>query len=159
MSQKLLIPNLGTVLLVKKNWTFRVFFEQRNIGLWESILGYKGSYWSNVFYNNGGFKSEDFEGGAIPKEILYEKALSEKELESAYSSYKATRRKDEPYFLLTIPKNTQLKVERIYVRNGGEAFASVTFRVTKNCPDKKLASKRFWAKLSEANELVIDVVI
>jgi hypothetical protein len=53
---------------------------------------------------------------------------------------------------------TQLKIDRIYIRRGGESFSSVTFRTTKTCPDKRFASKRFWVKLREANEIVANII-
>src|SRR5688500_6976739 len=46
----------------------------------------------------------------------------------------------------TMPKGTNLIVDRIYIRKGGEDFESITFRAT-NLPGSK--SVRFWAKLED----------
>jgi len=54
---------------------------------------------------------------------------------------------------VTMPKDTELSVERIYVRNGLQNFDSITFRV-KDCPDPKFKKCRFWAKLAEVNKII-----
>lgn len=56
---------------------------------------------------------------------------------------------------ITLPTNTLLSVDRIYVRNGAKDFDSVTFRIKKGeCPDPKFQGIRFWAKLSDVNKIV-----
>jgi hypothetical protein len=54
---------------------------------------------------------------------------------------------------VTLPKNTELSVDRIYVRNGLQTFDSVTFKI-KDCPDPKFKKCRFWTKLSEVNSII-----
>lgn len=56
--------------------------------------------------------------------------------------------KDIP-FRVTLPKNSKLTIDRIYVRKGAADFDSVTFRVFGL--GKK--SIRFWAKLKDVNEM------
>jgi len=58
----------------------------------------------------------------------------------------------------TLPKDTILKVDRIYIRQGSEDYDSVTFRIS-DCPNKKLNKKRFWVKLDDANELEFESVV
>jgi len=53
-------------------------------------------------------------------------------------------------FTHTIPKDSKLTVERIYIRAGAKDFSSVTFRYT---PVKGKASIRFWANLDEVNNI------
>lgn len=56
---------------------------------------------------------------------------------------------------VTLPRKTELKVERIYIRGAAHKmrkFDSITFRIMK-CPDKKLKG-RFWVKLRDANKIV-----
>ncbi len=57
---------------------------------------------------------------------------------------------------ITIPTNTKLSVDRIYIRNGCGAFDSVTFRIAKkDCPnDVRFEKTRFWAKLNDVNQIV-----
>lgn len=45
----------------------------------------------------------------------------------------------------TIPKGTELRVERIYIRQGAAGFSSMTLRIVGK------ANSRFWAKLDECN--------
>jgi len=152
MAQKLFIPNLGTLMILAEDWTFKLFFESRNDTMIQAFGGKKGKWWWEDDLN-----PDDFVDGIVPP-IEYEKAMSEEQLDNSYKSFRATNAKDKPYIRVTLPKGTQLKIDRIYVRRGSESFSSVTFRTTKICPEKKFASKRFWAKLREANEIVADVI-
>lgn len=137
-------------MVLAEDWTFRLFFEHRNDKMIEAIAGKK--------------KKEGWSWGLSPndveKETLveYEEAMTDEELKNSYSSYAATRTRANPFIRVTLPAGTQLKFDRIYIRQGSEAFASVTFRTTKICPDKRFASKRFWVKLQEANQIVADIL-
>lgn len=155
MAQKLFIPNLGTLMILAEDWTFKLYFERRNDTMLQSFGAKKGRWWSR--WNINELTPDDFEDGKMPP-IEYDKAMSEEELGHAYKSFQATNSRDEPFIRVTLPKGTQLKVDRIYVRRGGESFSSVTFRTTKICPEKRFVSKRFWAKLRDANEIVADVL-
>lgn len=153
MSQKLFIPNLGTLLILAEDWTFKLYFEDRNKSMIEAFGGKKGVWW--------GFRSlhaENFVDEEIPACVEYEKAMTAQQLSDAYKSYKATNSEENPFIKVTLPQGTQLKLDRIYIRQGAESFSSVTFRTTKISPDKKFASKRFWVKLSDANKIVADFI-
>lgn len=61
----------------------------------------------------------------------------------------------------SLPKGTILQVDRIYIRQGGEKFSSLTF-IIKESPDPRLLSTkklfgkqgiRFWAKLVDVNNI------
>lgn len=58
---------------------------------------------------------------------------------------------------VTFPKGTQLKVKRIYVRQGKEEYDSVTFSIVKHTVIKKLKGK-FWCKLNDVNKLEFDLI-
>lgn len=154
MAQKLFIPNLGTIIILAEDWTFRLFFEHRNSSMLEVFGGRKGAYYYNYLDNLG----SNFVDGEIPPVVEYEKPMDEKELDQAYKSFRATNSKENPFIRVTLPKGTQLKIDRIYVRRGGESFSSITFRTTKISPDKRFASKRFWVKLNEANEIIAHII-
>lgn len=153
MAQKLFIPNLGTLLMLAEDWTFKLYFEHRNNSMLEAFGAKKGRYW----WRNDQIGPDDFVDGKIPA-IEYEKAMSDEELADAYKSYRATNSRDNPFIRVTLPKGTQLKIDRIYVKRGAESFSSITFRTTKISPDKRFTGKRFWVKLREANEIVADII-
>lgn len=54
----------------------------------------------------------------------------------------------------TLPKGTNLSVDRIYIRNGKSDYDSVTFRIA-SCPEARFHKKkiRFWAKLADVNAI------
>lgn len=56
----------------------------------------------------------------------------------------------------TLPAGTVLAVDRVYLRQGLDAFASISFRITKTtAPWVAKQRKRFWAKLDDVNQLQI----
>lgn len=78
-----------------------------------------------------------------------------------YRPWKIYEDKEHCYEVLfvervTIPKDTILVVDRIYVRNGQKDYSSVTFRI-KSCPDKKFNKTRFWAKLHDTRSIEFEV--
>jgi hypothetical protein len=54
--------------------------------------------------------------------------------------------------IVTIPKDTVLIIDRIYIRNGEKEYSSITFRI-KDSPNKKLNKARFWAKLIDTRSI------
>lgn len=155
MSQKLFIPHIGTILVLAEDWSFRVYFEKRNQKLLE-VFGVKARRYSSYGYTE--LTEADFVDGKIPDNLEYEPAMTKDELESAYKSYNQTRSYDKPYLNVTLLKGTQLKIERVFIRVGAEAFDSLTFRTTKVGPDKAFFNKRFWVKLRDANNIICDVI-
>ena len=67
-----------------------------------------------------------------------------------YSQFRRCR--IEVYIPAVLPKGTVLSVDRIYIRQNMPKFDSVSFRI-KECPDKRLEKKRFWAKLLDVNHM------
>lgn len=149
MAQKLYIPNINSLMILSEDWTFKLYWERRNSKFFEA-LGWKITNWWRD--DQPQQTRED-----APK-IQVEKAFTEQQLKDSYKSYSATNSRDQNYVLVTLPKGTQLKVDRIYIKRNAEAFSSLTFRTTKVCPDPKFKSKRFWAKLRDVNNLVVDVI-
>lgn len=145
---QVLIPSIGSIIILSKDWKFKLYFESRNISIFKSH-GWIGGYW--------GRPAEDYwKDGLFPNILGIEKGLSEEELKTSFKSYQYNNG-DKIYLELTIPKGSTLIVRRIYIRNGKQAFDSVTFTI-KNCPDKKLNNKRFWAKLSHVNEIFGEII-
>jgi len=119
-----LIPDIGTIVRLKEDWTFRLYMEGRN---------------SDLF---------DFFG-----------------IEYGYNGHKMP----EPP-KVTFKAGTILKVNRIYIRQGGarrKEYSSITFNVQKGKDSVAQANgkmhffikkgARFWAKLSDVNKMVVEV--
>lgn len=65
---------------------------------------------------------------------------------------------DINYQTCTLPKGTQLKIDRIYIRKGNEDYSSITFYI-EDCPDKTFRPKkkiRFWSKLDDVNNIIFE---
>lgn len=61
--------------------------------------------------------------------------------------------------IVRIPKDTILNVDRIYIRKGVSAYSSVTFTIPKVINKKHpLGGSRFWAKLSDVNNIEFELL-
>jgi hypothetical protein len=58
---------------------------------------------------------------------------------------------------VSLPENTTLKVDRIYIRKGAEEFSSLSFIIDSTL-EKGLKGSRFWAKLSDCNSIEFDFI-
>lgn len=57
-----------------------------------------------------------------------------------------------------LPIGTVLRVDRVYIRSGSSSeYNSLTFRI-EECPNKEYKAKRFWAKLTDVNNIIYEVV-
>jgi hypothetical protein len=62
-------------------------------------------------------------------------------------------------YIVTIPKDTILGVDRIYIRKGVSAYSSITFTIPKVLNKKNpFAGTRFWVKLSDVNKIEFDFI-
>ncbi len=60
---------------------------------------------------------------------------------------------------ITLPADTVLRVDRIYIRKGKKDYDSITFVVSdhpKLGNKGSIGTKRFWAKLVDVNEIVFE---
>ena len=122
---KLYIPEIGDSIQLSKDWTFNLYMEHRNYSLYTLITG-KSHEDINKEINNFYYTNGDNWANFYKSKII---------------SY-------------TFPKDTILKVDRIYIRKGAEDFSSLTFYVTIN---KK--AYRFWAKLEDVNNIEFNNVV
>jgi len=122
---KLYIPALGELLTLKDDWEFELFAEDRNRSLIEIVEGFKPGW-------------QDFWG-------TWDRATHSYIKPAWFHTYPK---------LFTIPKDSVLRVERIYIRKGSKEFDSLTFRVMES-PDARLKKCRFWAKLDDVNMMDI----
>lgn len=84
---------------------------------------------------------------------LHEERRNEKLIKMVDPNYQSpgwSRPANPQTWTVTLPADWELRVDRIYIRNGQSRFDSVTF----SCPynGKKV---RFWARLSDVNKMVI----
>jgi hypothetical protein len=134
--RRFFIPTIGTTIKIIKDTPVTIWVEYRNSKLLEKIVpGYTGRLcWHN------------HHSGDCPPEIKWV------ERKNGYSSWK------DYYTEWTIPKDTRLVVDRVYIRKGKDMkdFDSITFRIEKQKGSK--LTGRFWLKRSDVNNLVVEVV-
>jgi hypothetical protein len=62
-------------------------------------------------------------------------------------------RDNVPNYNVTLPKDTELKIDRIYIRKGASEFSSASFFIHSHPSDDNFKGARFWAKLNDVNEI------
>jgi hypothetical protein len=58
-----------------------------------------------------------------------------------------------PAHNVKLPKNTELKIDRVYIRKGAADYSSLSFFIQSHPSDDNFKGARFWAKLSDVNEI------
>lgn len=123
MAIPMLVPEIGTVLKLAKDWTFRLHYESRNNDL--------------------------------------RKQLGLKEY-----TYDWRRTKEPGPEEITIKTGAEMSVNRIYIRQGGKDYSSLTFYLSPKATVEHVATKttvvtkgkcRFWAKLGDVNKMVVQI--
>lgn len=193
---RLFIPALGTRLLLTSPWTFSLYEESRNASMFQ-VFGFNKSGWGgninllppvregtaeiSVWCNNIGAytqetvplfisKIDSIIPNATVKDLLSASTVVDKKIDD----YQRNPRDDSALFMqesghiiMTLPVNTILKLDRIYIRQGSEEYDSLTFQV-EDCPYPELRGKkakgfltgklRFWAKLDDVNTIDCNIL-
>lgn len=133
---KLYIPSLGNKLKLIEPWSFDLYAERRNDTLWEK-LGLPTNAKNH-------FLSPD---PITPEEIIRFNLVA---TQTGYRQSYKTR--------TTLPVNSILTVDRIYIKKGGEEFNSVTFNLNTLSAGLTKGKCRFWAKLHDVNTMEFEIV-
>ena len=159
-AQRLLIPDIGTKLVLAEDWTFRLHWERRNESLWKALGLIQQEQVPRTRWTPG--QRTPVPGGYTYRDGYYEEVPGEftkvwgkpegfdpKDPDNGYGKF---------FRVVTAPAGTVLGVQRVYIRNGGKVLASYS-SVTFGCKKVK-GSKfhgRFWAKLSDVNNMVCEI--
>lgn len=130
---KLYVPEIGDSLKLTSDWSFPLYAESRNLTL-GALKGYS-LYYSDKFNTMNWLNMDS---------------------------------KPQPSIEITIPAGTILKVDRIYIRKGISEYSSITF-ILNNFGSSEIKSRyservvkyktqRFWAKLSDCNQIEFEKV-
>jgi len=137
-SMTLYVPDIGDELTLAEDWTFVLHPERRNAKFWERAE--LPTYSSRYNYTSGGTAGGECKIIQGPNATVW--------LEDKNGNQFSPN--------VTLPKGTVLKCARVYIRarKDLQAYSSLTFTIVK-CPEKKLKG-RFWVKLADANNMVIE---
>lgn len=192
MKTKLYIPELGDKITLAEDFTFTLHAETRNSDLAAAFGHYihygRGFYFIDasvlppmrdldyeVKYpdqNDPQFKDwlgrldvnryNEASKKAVDDCVEYKKYFDDLAIHKQEADKIA-----KPSIEVTLPKGTELIVDRIYIRKGASDYSSVTFRTTslgeatvkggfswRKTKTKK--SLRFWVKLQECNQIVFE---
>ncbi len=150
----LYVPEIGDHLLLTRDWQFKLYPERRNKSISTELKLTEFKHWEpeNRKYFNGWYDDE-----------LYPQPIYNWQDGSEYQEWAKTVKKvliSDLY--INFPYGTILKIDRVYIRKGAKDFSSITFHAKNiECVDgefilskkKKPKSYRFWAKLSDCNNI------
>lgn len=160
---KLYIPKLRDILKLSTPWTFKLHQERINMALGEALgLEMKQFWYPTIRIPDPSGKTE------LVTIIDYDTPLINHRFPTKQVKrpvYVEVPNPTPEYYNVTLPADTHLIVDRIYIRKGSEDFDSVTFVIPKADKafgqiriDKKNTSVRFWAKLDDVNNIEFDLV-
>ena len=135
--RRFFIPTIGTTIKIIKDTPVTIWVEYRNLKFLEKIV---------PNYPHGRLCWARNEFNDLPPVM---KCITQ--VHENYTSYNY-------YTEYTLPKDTRLVVDRVYIRKGKamKEFDSITFRVEKQKGSN--LSGRFWLKRSDVNNLTVEVV-
>lgn len=144
MTTQLFIPAINDQLTLAQDWTFKLFREHRNEGLFAALglLGVK----REVTVTG---TSTQYQGGVLTP-VPYSYTSKQWPIPPGWWDAKQAD-------VVTLPSGTILTVRRIYVRQGLVDYNSVTFSIHK-CPANKKLKGRFWVKLYDVNNMLVEEV-
>lgn len=129
--QGFFIPDIGTIVRLQQDWTFRLHAESRNYDMFQ-LIGVE----YNSKYNDSSHWWRSRYGNLEPNDVI-------------------------------LKAGTKLKIDRVYIRKGAKEYSSITFNVVKGKDSVAQVAKgehvfktkgaRFWAKLSDVNQMVVEI--
>ncbi len=159
---KLYVPEIGDHFQLTADWSFSLYNEHRNKSLWELY----------DCDNNLEIQKQKAENDRVRAEI---NTLESKMYPRGRGGYYQHHANIDPIDLakraelydklhklfvstVTIPAGSVLAVDRIFIRKGMDDWSSLTFYL-KELPGVSFKKKpRFWAKLSDCNNIMFDLV-
>ena len=188
---KFYVPELGDTITLAEDFTFTLHAESRNQDL-AAAFGHYAEYNGGFFFidesvlppmrdpdydlkypdqNDPQFKDwlGRIDGNKLNK--AYKQAEADcleykKYFEDLEIHRQEAAKIGKPSIQVTLPKGTELIVDRIYIRKGASDYSSITFRTNSlgsfdvpNSSYRKTKTKkslRFWVKLQECNTIVFE---
>ncbi len=125
--RQMFIPTIGFQFYLGQDWTFTLHRESRNTDLFDAlgVITESQKVWNERFEPRMGWDRDKMK-------------ISDDEYIAAANEWREIRDKLDNTVQVTLPVETLLKVDRIYIRKGASDFDSITF----------------WATLKDVNNIV-----
>lgn len=150
---RLYVPEIGDKFELTTDWTFTLFNEGRNRSLWEL---YDCENNPDVLMQNAEYSKVNNERQQLITKynnmnIYRLSGWSQVDLDQ-YTRFNDITRK-LIWCTITLPKNSVLSVDRVYIRKGTSEWSSISFYL-KYHPSLQCGPRsRFWAKLQDCNNI------
>lgn len=141
------VPTIGDKIFLDKDWTFTLLEEGRNKGLADVLGGlHKEEVTNYAWFEKGTDRVVSY--SALPSHYNPDHYEQRETRRWTYKKWNSSLME------VTLPRGTELAIDRIYIRKGNPDYDSITF-IVKSTPDKRFKSRkpRFWVKLKDANRI------
>lgn len=170
---KLYVPEIGDMIKLTEDWTFDLYRESRNDSLWkekatreniqdpdptpekELEAKIKGIEDRCTYVENVNAYSY------IGRRVKTYGSIEDRDNHHVFIDKLNQLRRRPSWAVVTLPKDTVLKVDRIYIRKGISEYSSITFYIWNEpgpVPAKPKKKARFWAKLYDCNNIHFEKV-
>lgn len=168
---KMMIPSIGSVLVLTEEWTFKLYFDYSNHPLIQAL--YEGpeyvtppippdqnfykdrtKWWDKYNKKKHGTKPEEWHGD----ERFRIRKFSDDEKNVSSIRGRRWMKEDKPYIEARLLAGTPLRVDRVQIKRDVDIFSNFYMGITKECLNKKLRGKRFWATLDDMNQMICEVI-
>jgi hypothetical protein len=169
---KMAIPSIGSVIVLTEEWDFDLYFDYKNYPLIQALYAgpeyvappipkdqaayYKNNtkWWDQYNRKQHGTKPEEWHGDERYRVMKAEHPNAV----GVTSREKHWIKEDRPYLAIRLPAGTPLRVDRVQIKRGLDVFSNLYMGITKECLNKKLRGKRFWATLKDVNRMICEVI-
>lgn len=147
----LYIPEIGDHIRLTEDWTFNLHNEYRNNSLWEMLgcdenLDVINEKNTEKYYLD---KVHDLQDKYWNRGRNLTWTTEDQELYDHYRTFI----NHEITCSVTIPKDSILAFDRIYIRKGAADYSSISFFLKDSNILSKKKKPRFWAKLTDCNRI------
>ncbi len=172
---KFYVPTIGDKIYLEQDWTFTLHRESRNQRLANRLEECGNTIVNEQMYHilrctkncqirrNYTWHSNQYETWTVGAQ--HREAYPSERYDTIMRTGCFEFVKEDPYrwksfqwsgeqTKVTLPRSTELTVDRIYIRGRARDYDSLTWRITACPANKKLKGARFWTKLKDANRIV-----
>jgi hypothetical protein len=174
---RLWIPDIGDKIKLTADWTFTLINEGRNGAIWKALdldrhpdaiaaAALRDAKFAAAQSHDKAHRTARTTMSWGGHRLDFDTPENESISEALWEEYHSLR---DLKVDVTLPKDTELTVDRVYIRKGASEFSSLTFFIG-HSPMKELlpvkkggrwpsGPRRFFARLSDVNKIEFDPIV
>ncbi len=158
---KMYVPEIGDVIRLVSDWSFKLQDEYRNRSLWDALNLDEHPESKLLADTIKGYQAEikDLERKLYPGNTYWRSSLMPPDpvdVARLHKLYDLSR--EQTVVTVKLPAGSVLSIDRIYIRKGSSDWSSLTFFL-KDHPTMTFKKKpRFWVNLPDCNDIEFEQV-